>query len=280
MWLLAASTPVGWLERMIQYKEKKKSNTSEGVGASLSLFGYPVLMTADILLYNADLVPVGEDQRQHLELTRDIARRFNDLYCKGGAYKKRVKVAAASRNEKFYTHSKGVFKEPEAMIVKEGARVMSLTDGTKKMSKSEASDYSRINLLDSPELIRDKIKKCKTDCESGIEWGNESRPEANNLMNIYSAVLNAGKSVGDEGYLDREGVLKNVEGLTWGSFKPVLAEAIVECLTPIQNKYYEVRGEEGYLEGVLEEGAEKANEKATKTLDDCRVAMGFLLKPK
>ena len=146
-WLLNCATPMGWLERMIQFKEKSAKMTSEesvGVG----LFDYPVLMAADILLYQANLVPVGEDQRQHLELTRDIARRFNDQYCKNKQRK--------------------TFLEPQALIQKSNARVMSLQDGTSKMSKSAENDMSRINLLDSPDEIARKIKRCKTDSLKGV----------------------------------------------------------------------------------------------------------------
>merc|ERR1719478_1369437 len=158
-WLLNCATPMGWLEKMIQYKEKAQKQDAENVG--VGLFDYPVLMAADILLYQAGLVPVGEDQRQHLELTRDIARRFNDLYAK----KKK-------RHEK-------PFRDCEALIVPDGARVMSLQDGTSKMSKSAENDNSRINLLDPPEVITKKIKKCKTDMEMGISY-DESRPECVN----------------------------------------------------------------------------------------------------
>lgn len=181
-WLLNCVTPMNWLERMIQFKEKAiKQGENVGVG----LFGYPVLMAADILLYQADLVPVGEDQRQHLELTRDIARRFNDQFCKKG---------------------KKTFKEPAALIVKEGARVMSLLEGmcccivflfnsnsaynsaymyntgTNKMSKSAENDNSRINLLDPPDVVSKKIKRCKTDLFVGLEWDNPERPECTNLL--------------------------------------------------------------------------------------------------
>lgn len=142
---------MNWLERMIQFKEK---SIKQGENVGVGLFDYPVLMAADILLYQADLVPVGEDQRQHLELTRDISRRFNDQFCKKG---------------------RKTFKEPTALIVKEGARVMSLQDGTSKMSKSAENDGTRINLLDSPDIISKKIKRCKTDLLTGLEWDNAAR---------------------------------------------------------------------------------------------------------
>lgn len=256
-WLLNCCTPMNWLERMIQYKDKaKKQSNAESVG--VGLFTYPILMTSDILLYQATNVPVGEDQRQHLELARDITRRFNDLYCKGNAYKKRCKAAQIP--------SRPAFVEPEAMIVKEGARVMSLTDGTSKMSKSDPNDASRINVLDPPKLIREKIKKCKTDSFTGLEWDNPERPEATNLMNIYLAV---------QPDRTKEDILEEVGEMTWGQFKPVLAEAIVNHLEPIQKKYKQVREDEEYLTGVLKNGADAAEEIANRTLKTARVAMGF-----
>lgn len=239
---------------MIQFKDKaKKQGESVGVG----LFTYPVLMAADILLYQADKVPVGEDQRQHLELARDIVRRFSDLFCQGGPFKKRCKQAGISTR---------IFVEPNAMIVKEGARIMSLTDGTSKMSKSDPNDSSRINVLDPPKVIREKIKRCKTDAITGIEWGNKDRPEANNLLNIYYAV---------QPKRSKDDIIEEVKDMTWGEFKPKLADAIVAHLEPIQKKYEQVRKDEEYLAAVLQDGAEAANEIASKTLFATRVAMGF-----
>jgi len=256
-WLLNCATPMNWLERMIQFKDKAKKAGTESVG--VGLFTYPVLMAADILLYQADRVPVGEDQRQHLELARDIVRRFNGEYCKGNPYKKRCKKAGLP--------SYPVFTEPEAMIVKAGgARVMSLTDGTSKMSKSDPADGSRINVLDPPNVIRDKIKRCKTDALPGVEWDNPERPESTNLLNIYAAVQ-PGRT--------REDILEEVKDMKWGEFKPLLAEAIVAHLEPIQKRYAEVRADEGYLRRVLKEGADAADEIASKTLKGAKVAMGF-----
>ena len=201
-------------------------------------------MAADILLYQADLVPVGEDQRQHLELTRDICRRFNDQFCK---------------------KSRKTFKEPNALIVKEGARVMSLTDGASKMSKSAELDYSRINLLDPPELIAKKFKKCKTDLFVGLEWDNPDRPECTNLLTIYQAVT--GKS--------REEILQEVGSMSWGTFKPILGEAVVAHLEPIQKRYAEIRADQSYLDKVLEDGQTAAEETAELTLKWAKDAMGF-----
>lgn len=244
-WLLNTQTPINWLERMIQYKEKAaKQGESVGVG----LFDYPVLMAADILLYQAAKVPVGEDQRQHLELTRDIARRFNDLYAK-----------RKKRHEK-------PFVEPEAMIVKEGARVMSLTDGSSKMSKSAENDNSRINLLDPPDVVMRKIKKCKTDAFQGLEWDNPERPEATNLLTIYQAVTGKG----------REEILNEVQDMSWGSFKPLLGEAVVEHIEPIQMRYHEIMEDKSYINQVLREGAEEASAIADETLLKAQRAMGFL----
>jgi len=257
-WLLNCCTPINWLERMIQYKDKAKKQ-AEAVG--VGLFTYPILMTADILLYQATNVPVGEDQRQHLELARDITRRFNDLYCKGNPYKKRCKAAGIP--------SRPAFVEPEAMIVKEGARVMSLTDGTSKMSKSDPNDLSRINVLDPPDKIREKIKKCKTDTFKGLEWDNPDRPEATNLLNIYLAVQ-PGRTKTD--------IMEEVGDMSWGEFKPLLADAVVNHLEPIQKKYAAVREDEEYLQGVLRDGASAAEEIANRTLNAAKVAMGFALR--
>lgn len=245
-WILNCITPMGWLERMIQYKEKSaKQGESVGVG----LFDYPVLMAADILLYKAQLVPVGDDQIQHLELTRDIARRFN---------------------EKFSRKSKPTFIEPQPLIVSEGARIMSLQDGTNKMSKSAENDNSRINLLDPPELIAKKIKRCKTDTGVGLEWDNPSRPEAQNLLSIYQCVT--GKS--------KEDIAKEVASMNWGSFKGILADAVVAHLQPIQNKYNDLMQNKDYLEDVLQKGRADASAIADRTLSEVKDAVGFYSLPK
>lgn len=255
-WLLNCITPMNWLERMIQFKEKsKKQGESVGVG----LFTYPALMAADIMLYQSTKVPVGEDQRQHLELTRDIVRRFHDIFCKGGQFKKRCKAAGIP--------SRPTFTDPTPIIMKEGARVMSLTDGTSKMSKSDPNDSSRINVLDPPDVIRNKIKRCKTDAFEGIEWDNPARPEATNLLTIYAAV---------QPERTKEDILQEVKDLNWGQFKPLLAEAIINHLEPIQKRYYEVRNDEAELNKILKEGATRANAVAQETLRATKVAMGFV----
>ena len=244
-WLLNCATPMGWLERMIQFKEKSAIRSAESV--SVGLFDYPVLMAADILLYETALVPVGEDQRQHLELTRDIATRFNNMYCKK---KKR-----------------GVFVEPQSLIVRSNARVMSLQDGTNKMSKSAENDATRINMMDSPDEIRRKIKRCKTDSIRELRYA-ENRPEANNLLGIYEAMT--GKS--------REEVAAEAASWAgWGEFKPILADAIIDHLEPVQTRYKEIIADKDYLTGVLADGAEAANEVAGRTLINAKRAMGFTL---
>ena len=207
-------------------------------------------MAADILLYQAQLVPVGEDQRQHLELARDIARRFNDQYCK------KKSMPAKGRR---------VFREPDALIVKEGARVMSLLDGTSKMSKSDPADGSRINLLDPPDVIRKKVSRAKTDSLDGMEWDNPERPECTNLLNIYKAVTDK----------SQEEILKEVGHMRWGEFKPVLADAVVAHLEPIQKRYHELMADQSTLKKVLLEGAEAADSVAGQTNLWAKKAMGF-----
>ncbi|KAL4524573.1 hypothetical protein Ndes2526A_g06693 [Nannochloris sp. 'desiccata'] len=183
-WMLSCVTPIGWLKKMIQFKEKSRKAGNEEVGTGL--LTYPVLMAADILLYQSDLVPVGEDQRQHLELARDLAERTNYLF--GG--KKAKKMGCK------YTR---LLKVPDAFIPPAGARVMSLQDGTSKMSKSAESDLSRVNLLDTPNSIVNKIKRAKTDAYEGLEWDNPDRPEAKNLLTIYQCVTGLSKDGGGGG---------------------------------------------------------------------------------
>lgn len=296
-WLLSCITPMNWLERMIQYKEKsaaaavagaarhkrEDSDTvndgDDGIGSAESqastnsigtgLFTYPVLMAADILLYQATQVPVGEDQRQHLELARDICRRFAEQF---GPNRKGRAVAAAYARRRTAAglppSRDPVFVEPTALLAVGGARVMALTDGTRKMSKSDPVDASRINLLDPPAVIRDKIKRCKTDATVGLTWDDPTRPEATNLLTIYAAV-SPDRS--------RDEIAAQVAHMTWGEFKPVLAEAIVAHLQPIQERYYAVRQDEAYLHQVLADGAEAANAIASQTLRAAKVAMGFVV---
>jgi tryptophanyl-tRNA synthetase len=239
-WLLNCVTPLSWLENMIQFKEKA---IKQGENVNMGLLDYPVLMAADILLYQADRVPVGEDQTQHLELTRDIAGRFNHQFAK----------------------KKPVLKVPEALIQADGARVMSLTDGTRKMSKSDPSDLSRINILDSPDVIQKKIKKCKTDLERGLTFDAVDRPECRNLLTLY--MLMSGKS--------KAAVAIECADLGWGQFKPLLTESIIEHLEPIQTKYQEVMADKTYLESVLQDGRDQAAAIADQTLAEVKAALGF-----
>lgn len=240
-WLLNCITPLNWLEDMIQFKEKA---VKQGENVNTGLLDYPVLMAADILLYEADKVPVGEDQKQHLELTRDIVNRFNHLFAKP---------------------DKPVLKLPTPMISKEGARVMSLTDGTKKMSKSDPSEMSRINLLDSPDEIAKKIKRCKTDPVRGLEFDNPERPESNNLLTLY--MLLSGKT--------KEEVATECQDMGWGQFKPLLTDTAVAALKPIQEKYHAIMNDKGYLESVLRDGRQKAEAVANHTLGKVKAAMGY-----
>ncbi|MCP2731314.1 tryptophan--tRNA ligase [Limnofasciculus baicalensis] len=242
-WLLNCITPLNWLEGMIQFKEKAlKQGQNVGVG----LLDYPVLMAADILLYDADLVPVGEDQKQHIELTRDLVIRLND---------------------QFGSKDNPVLKLPKPLIRKEGARVMSLVDGTRKMSKSDPSELSRINLLDSPEEITKKIKRCKTDPIKGLEFDNPERPECNNLLTLY--MLLSGKT--------KEAVAAECQDMGWGQFKPLLTETTIAALKPIQDKYQEVMADKSYLESVLREGREKAEAIAIPILAKVKAALGYSL---
>ncbi|MEX1315882.1 MAG: tryptophan--tRNA ligase [Synechococcaceae cyanobacterium] len=251
-WLLNCVTPLNWLERMIQFKEKA---VKQGDQVSAGLLDYPVLMAADILLYDADRVPVGEDQKQHLELARDIAQqRINARFAPLGADGEPVPV----------------LKVPEPMILAEGARVMSLTDGTSKMSKSDPNEGSRIALLDPPELISRKIKRARTDPTMGLEFGNPERPEADNLLGLYAVLSGRGRSA----------VAAECAEMGWGRFKPLLAEATVEALRPIQERYHELRADPVTLQAVLADGRERALAVAGATLQRVRDALGFLpVKP-
>ncbi len=247
-WLLNCVTPLNWLERMIQFKEKA---IKQGDNVSVGLLDYPVLMAADILLYDADRVPVGEDQKQHLELARDIAQqRINARFAPKDAAGEPIPI----------------LRVPEPLILKQGARVMSLTDGSSKMSKSDPNEGSRINLLDPPELISKKIKRAKTDPVMGLEFGNPERPEADNLLGLYA--LLAG--------LSPEKASADCAQMGWGQFKPLLAEAAVEALRPIQQRYSELRADPTLLHAVLQQGRQRAAAVAEATLLRVRDALGFL----
>lgn len=241
-WLLNCVTPLNWLERMIQFKEKA---VKQGENVGVGLLDYPVLMAADILLYDADKVPVGEDQKQHLELTRDIAGRVNDQFGK---------------------KKQPVLKVPEPMIRKEGARVMSLTDGTKKMSKSDPSELSRLDILDPADAIKRKIKKCKTDPVKGLVFDDPERPECNNLLTLYQILGNKTKAE----------VAEECQDMGWGQFKPLLTDTAIAALQPIQEKYHELMDNRDYLDSVLRDGSSKASGVANQTLTRVKDALGFL----
>lgn len=235
-WLLTTMTYMGELERMTQFKDKAAGKDSVGAG----LFTYPALMAADILLYNSDLVPVGQDQKQHLELTRDLAARFNQRY---GA----------------------TFTVPEPFIPQVGAKIMSLDDASKKMSKSNSNPGSYIALLDTPDVIRKKISRAVTDSGREVRFDVQEKPEISNLMTIFSVC--AGISLGE--------VAARYEGLGYGAFKKDLAEVVVARLEPLQTRYREIR-ESGELRELLQQGAEQAREVASVTLRAVKNKMGFV----
>jgi tryptophanyl-tRNA synthetase len=232
---------MGWLNRMTQFKEKAGKDKEK---ASIGLYSYPVLMAADILLYDSTHVPVGEDQKQHLELCRDIAQKFNNDF----------KV-------------KDFFKVPEPLIKKEFSRIMSLKDGLKKMSKSEMSDFSRINLTDDKDQIINKIKKAKTDTlplPSKIEE-LEKRPEAKNLIGIYSSLTNS----------TFQKSIDKFAGKNFSEFKDDLSDVVVDEISPISLKIKELLEDKVFLEKIVKDGHEKANEIASKKVKEIHKIMGF-----
>jgi len=243
-WIFNCVTRLGWLNRMTQFKEKAGKNKEK---VSAGLYIYPNLMAADILLYLADLVPVGDDQKQHLELTRDIAQKFNNDYSEFGG--------------------KDFFPIPEPLILDESSRVMSLRDGTKKMSKSETSSMTRIELKDENDLIIKKISKAKTDAfpipESIDELGN--RPEVKNLLNIFS-------SLSEVPVLN---ILNNYAGKQFSDFKKDLSDLLIARLEPIRNELIRIEGDNGYLRDVLEDGAIRANEKSERNIKEIRKIIGL-----
>jgi tryptophanyl-tRNA synthetase len=242
-WLLSGTARMGWLSRMTQFKDKSGKNRE---GASIALFTYPVLQAADVLLYQATHVPVGEDQKQHLELARDIAQKFNNDFGRG----------------------REIFTLPAPIIPPEAARIMSLRDGSAKMSKSDPSDMSRINLTDNADTIMQKIKKAKSDAEPlpGEMDGLNGRPEAANLVGIFAAL--AGKKP--------HAVLTEFAGNGFGAFKPALAELLIEQLAPINSRFVELRQDRAALDAILRKGAEKARALAAPTLEATYAALGLV----
>ncbi|MBF9152131.1 tryptophan--tRNA ligase [Novosphingobium jiangmenense] len=243
-WLLNGTARMGWLNRMTQWKDKAGKNRE---GASVALFTYPVLQAADVLLYQATHVPVGEDQKQHLELARDIAQKFNNDFCAEDA---------------------PLFTLPDPIIPPEAARIMSLRDGSAKMSKSDPSDMSRINLTDDADAIMQKVKKAKTDPEPlpGTVEGLAGRPEANNLVGIFAAMA---------GITPAE-VLAQFEGKGFGQFKPALGELLVETLSPMAARYRQLREDGEALDAILAKGALKARDLAAPTLAKTYQALGLV----
>ena len=249
-WVFNCVARLGWLNRMTQFKDKAGKDREN---ASVGLYAYPVLMAADILAYRATHVPVGEDQKQHLELTRDIAQKFNNDF-------------GASISERGFED--GFFPLTEPLIGGPAARVMSLRDGTKKMSKSDPSDNSRINLADDADAIAQKIRKAKTDPEPlpGEEKGLESRPEADNLVGIYAALAEISKS----------DVLKDFGGGQFSTFKGALVDLAVDKLAPIAAEMKRLTADPGHIDAVLADGAERARAIARPTLDAVKDIVGFV----
>ena len=253
-WVFNCVARLGWLNRMIQFKEKAGKDREN---ASIGLYDYPVLMAADILAYFATHVPVGEDQKQHLELTRDIAIKFNNDFAES--------IADNGFGDAF-------FPVTEPLITGPATRVMSLRDGTKKMSKSDPSDYSRIALTDDADTIAQKFRKAKTDPEAlpSEVAGLKQRPEADNLVGIYAGL--SGRSKSD--------VLREFGGAQFSAFKPALADLAVEKISPIAGEMRRLLDDPVYIDGVLNDGADRARAIAEKTMDGVRDVVGFVRKPK
>ena len=250
-WIFNCVARVGWLSRMTQFKEKAGKDREN---ASVGLYDYPVLMAADILLYRATHVPVGEDQKQHLELSRDIAQKFNNDF--GDSIRSR------GFNEGLY------FPQPEPFITGPATRVMSLRDGTKKMSKSDASDNSRINLTDDAETIAQKIRRAKTDPEPlpSEEKGLEPRPEADNLVGIYAALADVTK----------QDVLNQFGGGQFSTFKNALVELCVAKLAPIAGEMKRLVADPGHVDAILADGANRARIIADETMRTTKDIVGFI----
>lgn len=238
-WILNCVTPIGWLKRMTQFKDKAGRDQEK---ACLGLFSYPVLMAADILLYQADVVPVGDDQKQHLELTRDVAGVINRKF------------------------DQEILKIPEALI-QSSARIMSLKDGRKKMSKSDQSDLSRININDNADQIRQKIRKAKTDHLSEISYDQLARPEISNLINIYAKLACSNVSA----------IISQYQHTGFSKFKEDLADIIISALEPINSQYNNLMNNQDYLINILRNGADKARISAAKSLTDIKRKFGFVM---
>ena len=243
-WILNCVSRIGWLNRMTQFKEKAGKNREK---VSVGLYVYPNLMASDILLYHANLVPVGDDQKQHLEITRDIAQKFNNDFSK--------------------SNEVGFFPIPEPMILPVASRIMSLRDGSKKMSKSDTSEMTRIEFADDNDLIMKKIMKAKTDSlpmPVTIEELDE-RPEINNLINIYGAF--SGKKI--------ENIIIDFEGKQLSDFKKELCEAVTDEIAPIRDKFLELKDDKTYLKEILHNGMIKAREKSDPIIEEVKSIVGL-----
>jgi tryptophanyl-tRNA synthetase len=240
-WILSCVTRIGWLNRMTQFKEKAGKDKEK---ASIGLYSYPVLMAADILLYDATHVPVGDDQKQHLELCRDIAQKFNNDF-----------------------NATDFLKVPEPLIQKQFSRIMSLKDGMKKMSKSDPSNLSRINLTDEKDEIYNKIKKAKTDPMTMPKDIKDlvERPEAENLLGIYSSIRNQ----------KLENSINEFNGKQFSDFKIKLSEALIEKIEPISSEVKKLLNDEKYLDEILLKGSEKADKIASKKIKEIKKLVGF-----
>jgi tryptophanyl-tRNA synthetase len=249
-WIFNCVARVGWLSRMTQFKEKAGKDREN---ASVGLYAYPTLMAADILVYRATHVPVGEDQKQHLELSRDIAQKFNNDWADA--------IAERGFND-------GFFPLPEPLIYGPATRIMSLRDGTKKMSKSDPSDYSRINLTDDADMVAQKIRKAKTDPEAlpSEEAGLAKRPEADNLVGIFAALKGGGKAE----------VLRDYGGAQFSTFKAALIELAVETLGPIGAEMMRLKADPGHIDAILADGAERARVIARPTMAAVKDIVGFV----
>ncbi len=235
-WILNCFTYMGELQRMTQFKDKSAKH-ADNINAGL--FTYPVLMAADILLYQTDLVPIGSDQKQHLELCRDVAERFNAIYG-------------------------DVFTIPDGYFPKVGARVMSLQEPTRKMSKSDPED-TYIAILDKPEIIRKKLRRAVTDCDNAVAFDPENKPGVSNLMSILSALSG----------LSMEEISAQYDGMGYGKFKDAVADAVIAALEPIQKRYEQISADKAYLQEVLSDGAQRASNLAHKTMLKVRKKIGY-----
>ncbi len=259
-WIFNCVARIGWMSRMTQFKDKAGKDREN---ASLGLFAYPSLMAADILVYRATHVPVGEDQKQHIELTRDIAQKFNN------DYSDRIAELGVGTEMKVGDETvNGFFPMAEALIGDTAMRIMSLRDGTKKMSKSDPSDLSRINLIDTADDISKKIRKAKTDPEPLPETldGLKERPEADNLVGIYAALAGTSK----------QAVIDEFAGKQFSDFKPALADLAVSVLAPVTEELRRLNASPDYIDSVLREGAERASVIAEGTMKHVRDIVGFL----